>query len=293
MTEIILSTPGYLNAPFEKMELDTLRNILKKIITRKNAHLYCHARWSQSVDSLEWLVAESKKSGFSLTLCLTASDTLEHLRTLLSEDFAIEVSLLPGSNLHCLSDLADFQKISFFVPLERPDAFPAILKAALKIYPNPKKIRLGVGWTHRLSGPTQITKDHHQVWAESLISLIDEISFQPMKIEFACGLKLCLFNRLQLGDLASKSMTWPIATCPKSFIFNPDGNMALCFRLRIPQSINISHESEFSEIMKEIDKWSSPYSGLCYLSETFDCRSLRVKSCSTGCLEHNLSEWSS
>lgn len=293
MTEIILSTPGYLNAPFEKMELDTLRNILKKIITRKHAHVYCHARLSQPVDSLEWLVSESKKLGFSLTLCLTSSDTVEHLPTLLSEDFAIEVSLQPGSNLHCLSELVDFQKISFFLPLESPDPYPASLRAALKIYPNPKKIRLGVGWAHRLSGPAQIAKEHHSLWAESLISLIDEISLQPVKIEFACGLKLCLFNRIQLGDLASKSMTWPIATCPKTFIFNPDGKMALCFRLRIPQSINISNESEFSEVTKEIDKWSSPYSGLCYLSETFDCRSLRVKSCGTGCLEHSLSEWSS
>lgn len=293
MTEIILSTPGYLNAPFEKMGLDALRNILKKISIRKHTHVYCHAHWSQPVDTLEWLVSESKKMGLSLTLCLSSSDTIEHLQALLSEDFAIEVSLLPGSNPHCLSELVNFQKISFFLPLERPDAYPARLRTAMKIYPNPKKIRLGIGWKHRLSGPAQITKDHHPLWAESLISLIDEISLQPMKIEFACGLKLCLFNRLQLGDLASKSITWPIATCPKRFIFTPDGKMALCFRLRIPLPVHTSSESELAVIAKEIDKWSAPYSGLCYHSETLDCRSLRVKSCSTGCLEHSLSEWSS
>ena len=125
MTEIVLSTPGYLNAPFAKMEFDTLRNILKKVAIRKHAHVYCHAHWSQPVDSLEWLISESKKMGLSLTLCLTSSDTIEHLHSLLSEDFAIEVSLLPGSTPHCLSELVDFQKISFFLPLERPDAYPA------------------------------------------------------------------------------------------------------------------------------------------------------------------------
>jgi hypothetical protein len=231
--------------------------------------------------------------GISLTLCLTSSDTIEHLQPLPSGDFAIEISLLPGSTPHSLSELVNFKKISFFMPLERPDAYPVHLKAAMKLYPRPQKIRIGVGWAHRLSGPAPIPKDHHPLWAESLLSLINEISAKPMKIEFACGLKLCLFSRLQLGDLASKSITWPIATCPKRFLFTPDGNMALCFRLRIPQTLHISNDSELAVVAKEIDKWSAPYSGLCSLSETLNCRSLRVKSCSSGCLEQSLSEWSS
>jgi hypothetical protein len=293
MTEIILSTPEYLNAPFARMEHDTLQSIFNKITTRKHVQVYCHALWSQPVDSLGWLVAESKKMGVSLTLCLNSSDTLENIHALVTQDVAVEVSLQPDSSLSCLSELADFKKVSFFLPLSGPDPNPAILSAALQLYPNPVKIRLGVGWSHRLSGPAPITEQHHQLWAASLIPLIDEIAARSLKIEFACGLKLCLFNRLQLGDLVTKNITWPISTCPKPFLFYPDGKLEPCFRLHLPQAVNISDIAKLSEVVEEMDKWLSPYSGLCYHSETFDCRSLRVKSCSTGCLEHSLGEWSS
>jgi hypothetical protein len=293
MTEIILSTPGYLNTPFERMDLDTLQSIVKKIGNRKHGHIYCHALWSEPVDTLEWLVSESKKMGFSVTLCLSSSDTVKHIRAFLSEDISIEVSLLPESDCACLAELTEFKKVGFFLPLERPNPNPASLQTAMKIYPTPLKIRLGVGWIHRLSGPSPIPQEHHQLWAESLMSLITEISIQPTRIEFACGLKLCLFNRSQLGNLALKSMSWPIATCPKTFLFTPDGKLKLCFRLQLPNTIHYSNKSELPEVIKEIDKWSAPYSGLCYQSDTFDCRTLRVKSCGTGCLEHSLGGWSS
>jgi len=293
MTEIILSTPEYLNTPYEKMGFDTLQNIIKKAITRKHAHVYCHARLAHLDNSFEWLVKESKGRGFSLTLCLNTTEPMEQLSPIFSEDFSIEISLIPGSNLQSFSRLAEFEKVSFFLPLEKPTPYSEILHSALQIFPHPMKIRLGVGWAHRLSGPTRIFKDHHQLWAESLISLVGQISSQQVKIEIACGLKLCLFNRLQLGDLASKSIIWPIATCPKTFIFHPDGKMAICFRLDIPHAITRSHDKEFSQVGEEISRWSAPYSGLCDLSETLDCRSLRVKSCTAGCLEHILSEWSS
>lgn len=293
MAEIILSTPEYLDVPFVSMEHATVQNIFQKITVRKHARIYCHARWSQPVASLPWLLEESKKVGVAFTLCLHCSDSLKNIQEVVTKDTPLEVSLQPGADLKCLRELDGFDKVIFFLPLAQPESHAKLLADALAIYPNPLKIQLAVGWKHRLSGPAPIAEEDHQRWADSLLSLIEGINLRSTKIEFACGLKLCLFNRMQLGALVTKSLTWPIATCPIPLYFSTEGTVEPCYRLRFPKKYNILEMENLAAMADEIARWTTPYSGLCYQSDTLDCRSLRAKSCCTGCLEHSLGEWSS
>ncbi len=289
--ELILNTPDYMDAPFEVMSLDSLQRIVEKLPADQKIPIYCHASSQQSVDSFKWLVSESKKRGLPLTLCLSSSDTDLPIWDFLPKDFPIEVSLAQGKNHPLLHELADFETVFFFLPLENQDASCENLNKALEVYQKPLKIRFGIGWKHRLSGPAYIPTEQYQVWADEIVKLIKRISPTAIKMEFACGLKLCLFNRLQLGDLAAQPLIWPIATCQKPMVFFPDGSLRPCFRLNLPALPTITEKSNFIDIVKEFDKWSTPFSGMCYQSETFSCRSLLVSCCSTGCLEHNLSEW--
>lgn len=294
MTDLILSVPRYVSDAGKMMDLELFKRNLKVIDSVKRNTLYLHGDWSVGADILKPYLDAVERTNLNVTYCVEASEPFEGLAALLSPKAKIEISIGETALGNSFESLSKYENVSFFLPLKNPDtAVEKSLEQVLELYAKPGRIGLGVGWSDRLSGPEPIADEKQDGFAEYLVSLVRSISKKSIKMTFYCGLKLCMFNKLQLGDLAARNITWPIATCPRPFLFTTNGDIRPCVRLPLPDSIDMTGITDLDETADAVNQWLTPFLGLCYDSETFNCRSLKVNSCSTGCLEHSLAGWQS
>jgi len=294
MSDLLLSNPRYLAVEENITTLQTLQRNLEIISSVKKNRISVHAEWSVAEKKLQPLLAAIADVKLSKIYCVDSEDLLDSLLQVVPEESFFEVSLRAGSSLTALQQLKKRKNVSFFLPLEAyTDAAAGTISQALEIYPEPLKIEIGVGWRHRLSGPLPIPQEEHEAWAEHVLSLVQSLAQKSRKLSFACGLKLCMFSRLQLGELAVKNVTWPIAFCPRPFLFKENGDIRPCVRLPLPDGLAEEDIRNLDKTADSVSQWLSPYLGFCYDAETLHCRSLNVKSCSTGCLEHSLEGWQS
>lgn len=299
MTDFIISTPAYLDSSKQAMQEETLQVCFEKLAGNKHSEVYCHGDWAASTSLLKSVITKIEGAVSGVLFCLHKKDDPKSVVAILPEDIKLEVALDDLGSNTCLEALQGRKNVGFFVPLKSPGEGKEIIQDALSVYSNPNRIRLGVGWQNRLSGPSQITEEDYEKWATSIVDLVELITHhseeigEHIKIEFGCGLKLCMFEKEQLGEMAQRSLKWPIATCPRPFLVREDGELKPCVRLGMPDSVRLDDETNLNNEFERLGKWLSPYTGHCSDAETLYCRCLKVHSCVTGCLEHRLNEWDS
>jgi len=297
MTDILFSTPSYFEGPFSVLEQGDLRSWLAKNQKTKRILAHCHGDWTRTLELFKWFAIEAKERGIQLVASVDSEEGLKCLLPLLSSDVRVEVLLQETEILLDSITLQDVSQLSLFLPLARPEAHPQLLNHALEKLSTVENVRIGVGWKNRMSGPLPIDSEEHEAWADAVLQIVASITKYSLRtgnvvrIEFSCGLKQCLFSTRQLGMLVEQNIVWPIATCPRKFVLFPGGNIQPCMRLEMDEQENVSSLAGFSDLTEKVDAWVAPYLGFCYQSEELNCRSLGVRSCSTGCVQHSMEEW--
>lgn len=296
MTDIVLSRPAYSGGSTARMEKADLGKWLELFGVKKRIQLYCHGDWDVSIDDLIWLLAEGRKKALDVSVCLFP-DEIKKLRSILDSQQKVELVLRHGEEPVGLGGLPAETKAAVFLPLPEPSGIPSCLEQALKHFPEPEQVTLGVGWADRLSGPAPVEEGEEAAWARSILEIAEFLALhnerveKKVRLEFACGLKLCLLEQEQLGELVNAYVRWPIATCPRPLVVWPDGEVQPCVRLRLPEAMYPQAMADPDEVAVAAEQWLAPYAGLCYDSPGLNCRSLKVKSCATGCLQHSVEQW--
>lgn len=293
MAEIVLSVKGDSEREPACMAQETLESILANLAEEKHSALSLHCDWSNPPHYYGWLIDLIKKRQFPTRLFLDSFESFDLVKDLVSDRVHVEIALSVDDTIPEEIDWSNYQNISFFLPLTSPSPGGLHYKQIIDQLPAERKVNLGVNWKNRLSGPSALSEKDYPAWSETIISLIDMLSKKKVMTDFACGLKLCMLNRQQLGQLPKKLVILPISICPKSFFYTVDGTLQPCMRLELPKEIALPKAAKISQASALFDAWLMPYGGSCYETDNFDCRSLKVGSCQTGCIQHSIEEWQS
>lgn len=293
MAEIVLSIKNDSGNDPVCMAKETVESIFTNIFENKRLLLTLHGDWAHPPVYSEWLFNTIKDRRIQTKLCTDSIESLDSIKHLLSDQIHIELSLLKDDPIPPQTGWSEISNISFFLPIDTPSPDGSLYDHILDQIPEKRKVILGINWKDRLSGPAPTPADDYSIWSDTVIALVDKLSQKKIKAEFACGLKLCMFSRDQLGHLPKKLLVWPIAYCARSFFYTLEGNLQPCMRLTLPEGMSLSSDSNLQKAAEVLEKWLLPYGGSCYETDDFDCLCLKAGSCETGCLQHSIGEWQS
>lgn len=294
MAEIVLNRKDNSGQNPIWMTKETLESILKNLLDEKYLSLTLHGDWSNPPEYSERLFRTLIDRKVPTKLSTESFEGLKPIEHLINDNFHIELCLHRETSVPEKTTLAERKNISFFLPIDQPSPDGSLYEHIITKLPAGRKVIPGINWKNRLSGPEPIHEDDYNVWADTAIAILDQLTSQKIPADFACGLKLCMFSRKQLGHLPTKLVNWPIASCQRSRLFYTlEGNLQPCPRLTPPENMTLDSSTNLLRAGEIFDKWLMPYSSSCYESDTFDCRSLKVGSCQVGCVQHTIEEWQS
>ncbi len=291
MAEIILSTRDESDQALRYMPREVVDSILEKIVPLKPQQILLHADWTEPPEYSDWLFSRLREHHIQATICIDSIESIPSIKKFNDESNFVELCLNRTNNGEPSENLNGVSGLKFFLPVNAISQDASLYDTALDRITSPCKMTLGINWQSRLSGPGPIPEDDYSAWADTIIALVDKLNAKKVQVEIACGLKLCMFTREQLGYLPTRLVNWPLAYCAHSFFFKVDGTLQPCMRLHSTEAHRFSHKSDINSAAEDFENWLTPYTGHCMDSEDLDCRSLKTRGCGTGCPEHTISEW--
>ena len=291
MAELVLSKRDASTAMLQYMPKKTVETIIERLSHTGDRLLSFHADWANPPEYVEWLFSLLKEKGFQTIACVQATDDVEIVKRLQEKVDTVEVCLERTNKFIDKEYLSQLQFPRLFLVVDTISEDALLYSDIIDAMPQSSRVTLGINWKNRLSGPSVFQEEDWSSWAATIVAIIEKLSAKRIGAELACGIKLCMFNRQQLGILPTKLIKWPLAACHTSFFFDADGNLQPCMRLSLPASLNFNYESDLREVSKSFLEWLEPYNGRCLDAEDLNCRSHKVGCCGTGCIEHTINEW--
>lgn len=293
MAELVLSKRDTSTGTLQYMSRETVETIIEKLSHTVDKKMFLHADWTAPPEYSEWLFSHLAEKGFETTACTHTIDALPFIKHMQGKVDIIELCLERKGKIEKKKGSAAIRTPKFFLIVDTISKDGSLYEDILETIPPSSLVTLGINWQSRLSGPSIFKEEDSSSWAATVMAIVEKLSAQKSSTELACGIKLCMFNRQQLGILPTKLIKWPLARCQTSFFFDINGNLQPCMRLSLPKNLSFNHLSDLQEVSKSFLEWLEPYSGHCLDAEDLNCRSHKVGCCSTGCIEHTVNEWQS
>ncbi len=295
MAEIVLNRYDASSGDLLTLPKEKLAAILDQLGPTSMDRLRLHCDWANPPEYIDWLFKELKRLGSVPTLVAKSLHELGAVKKYLNNTTVVEIFLLKGQEIEEIKEEDITFHLSYFIAIDAISQDGSLYHGLLsQIEDRPfSKTTLGVNWTSPVSGPLPMDEEDHGVWADTVISVIESLSKKKITSEFACGLKLCIFSREQLGHLPTRKVNWPIAVCSRNYFYDVDGTLSPCMLLQHSVEKKYTPSDNIMDVTEDFLEWLSPYLGHCLEAETLDCLCLKARSCQTGCLAHTIDEFKS